>query len=163
MFAIGDLVVYGSNGICEVKDIAPVDIPGASSERMYYYLSPVGAKESRIYSPVDNVKVVMRHVISKEEALGIIDNIGEIPELEIVTDKLMEMKYKEVIASCDIRELIGMIKTIKKKQEKRHAEGKKITATDERYFKKAEEALVNELGISLSLDRDAVRATLMGN
>ncbi len=160
MFAIGDFVVYGSNGICEVKDLAPIDIPGMSSDRMYYHLSPIGTKESRVYSPVDNTKVVMRAVLTAEDAKSIIDRIGDIPELEIVSDKLMEVKYKETIASCDIEQLIGMIKTIKKKQQKRQEEGKKITATDERYLKKAEESVCGEFSFVLKLDKSEVEKML---
>lgn len=160
MFAIGDFVVYGSNGICEVKDIAPIDIPGVPSDRLYYHLSPVGTRESRVYSPVDNTKVVMRAVLTAKDAKAIIDSIGDIPELEIVSDKLMEVKYKEAIASCDVKQLIGMIKTIRRKQQMRHEEGKKITATDERYLKKAEDSVFSEFAIIFKLDKSEVEKML---
>lgn len=153
MFAVGDYVVYANNGICMVKDITQIDIPGAPSDRMYYLLSPVGTRESTIYSPVDNTKVVMRSILSKDEANELLAGITDIPEMEVVNDKMMELKYKEAIASCDAKNLVSMIKTIYKKQLKRESEGKKITATDERYMKKAEENLLNELAISLGKEK----------
>lgn len=162
MFAIGDYVVYGSNGICMVKDISRIDIPGALSDRMYYLLSPVGTKESKIYSPVDNTKVIMRRILTLEEANSLLQEMKDIPELPVVNDKLMELKYKEVISSCDLKQLVGMIKTIKKKQNKRLSEGKKITATDERYLKRAEDCLFNELTIVLGKDRDEVEDFIAG-
>ena len=40
---------------------------------------------------------------------------------------------------------------------KRLAEGKKITVSDERFFKLAEDSLYGELAISLGLEKDKVR------
>lgn len=160
MFAVGDYVVYGNNGICQVKDISHIDIPGAPGDRMYYFLCPVGVKESIIYSPVDSTKVIMRHILSVEEIDELLAKVSDIPEMEVVSDKHMEMKYKEVIASCDTRNLISMIKTIHKKRIKRESEGKKITATDERYMKKAEENLTNELVFALGKDKSEIASVI---
>lgn len=161
MFAVGDYVVYGSNGICMVKDITNIDIPGAPSDRMYYLLLPIGLKESKIYSPVDNTKVIMRSVLTADEANALLKEIDAIPEMMEVNDKMMESKYKEAIASCDLKQLVSLIKTIKKKQQKRLDEGKKITSTDERYLKKAEDALFDELTIALGKGREEVESFLL--
>lgn len=156
MFAVGDYIVYGSNGICQVKEISKIDMPGAPSDRIYYLLSPVGTKDSKIYSPVDNTKVVMRSVLTVDEANKLLKEMKDIPELPIVNDKLMELKYKEIISSCDLKQLVSLIKTIKKKQNKRLSEGKKITSTDERYLKKAQTSLFNELMIVLGKEQSEV-------
>lgn len=156
MFTIGDYIVYGNDGICMVKDISQIDIPGAPSGRVYYLLSPVALKESKIYSPVDNAKVIMRKIISKEEAATLIKNLDAIGEIPVTDDKSMEVKYKEMIASCDLEQLISLVKTIRRKQNKRLNEGKKITSTDDRYLKRAEEAICNELMLALDMEREEV-------
>lgn len=156
MFSVGDFIVYGSNGICVVKDISKIDIPGAPSDRNYYLLSPVALKESTIYSPVDNNKVVMRKVLSEKEAEELLGNLEEIQDVPVTNDKLMELKYKEMIASCDLTQLVSLIKTIRKKQEKRISMGKKITSTDERYLRRAEESVCNELMLALKKEREEV-------
>ena len=161
MFAIGEYVIYGSNGICVVKDIAPIDIPGMVSDKMYYYLCPVGVKESKIYSPVDNPKVIMRKVLTKEEAQELIKEFSDIPNLPEVSDRQMELQYKEVLASCDARQLVSLIKTIIVKRDKRIAMGKKITSTDERYLKKAGDSLYSELAYALDKDRNEVEQYMM--
>lgn len=156
MFTIGDYIVYGNDGICMVKDISQIDIPGAPSGRVYYLLSPVALKESRIYSPVDNTRVTMRKIVTKEEAAKLLNNLDKIQEIPVTEDKLMEAKYKEIIASCDLVQLISLVKTIRRKQNKRISEGKKITSTDDRYLKRAEEAICNELMLALDVERDEV-------
>lgn len=154
MFAIGDYIVYGSNGICQVKDVTTIDMPGATSDRMYYVMAPLSNKESKIFSPVDNCKVVMRAVLTEEEANEIISQCKDIPLLDVVNERMLEMKYREVLASCDIRQLIAMVKTILKKCESRQSMGKKMTSMDERYLKKAEDSLYNELGIALGKTKE---------
>ncbi|MCM1468242.1 MAG: CarD family transcriptional regulator [Alistipes sp.] len=157
MFTIGDYIVYGNDGICVVKDISQIDIPGAPSGRIYYLLSPVALKESKICSPVDNAKVIMRRIISRKEAAELLKNMDTIREIPVTEDKLMEVKYKEMIASCDLIQLISLVKTIRKKQNKRISEGKKITSTDDRYLKRAEDAICNELMIALDMEREEVQ------
>lgn len=156
MFEVGDYVVHGNSGICVVKDISPIDMPGAASGRLYYILSTVGNVESRIYSPVDNVKVVLRKILTADEARHIINDIPDIPETEFANEKFVENQYKEMISSCDIRRLISLVKSLRHKQAKRVADGKKITSTDERYLKRAEYGVVSELALSLGMEREEV-------
>lgn len=156
MFTVGDYIVYGTDGICIVKDISQIDIPGAPSGRTYYLLSPVGVRESKIYSPVDNTKVVMRKIISKEEAAELLKKLDAIQEIPVTDDKVMEQQYKEMIASCDLMQLFSLVKTIRKKQNKRISEGKKITSTDDRYLRRAQEAICSELMLALDKDREEV-------
>ncbi len=40
---------------------------GCSGDKMYYTLVPVYEEKSRLFTPVDNHKVVMRPVISKKK------------------------------------------------------------------------------------------------
>ena len=36
MFSVGDYVVYGSNGVCKVTEIGPMDLPGVSKDKLFY-------------------------------------------------------------------------------------------------------------------------------
>ena len=47
MFQIGEYVVHGNDGICEVKDITQLELPGGSSKRQYYLLVPQKSLQSR--------------------------------------------------------------------------------------------------------------------
>ncbi len=154
MFEKGSYVVYGNSGICMIDDITFLDMPGSNAQKKYYVLSPVNASGSRSFLPVDNTKVVIREVINEEEALKLIDEIPEIEEILDCNDKQREEKYKELARTCDCRGWICIIKTIFNRKQERIAQGKKITATDDRYFKLAEENLYSELGFALSKEKD---------
>lgn len=83
-----------------------------------------------------------------------IDDILGIEELWITNDKLREEKYKQCIRSCDCRDLIRIIKALYLRKQERLLIGKKITITDCKYLKLAEENLYSELSIPLEIPKD---------
>lgn len=157
MYKVGDFIVHGSNGVCVVDDIGNMDVPGVPSDRLYYTLRPYYIKGSTIFTPADNEKVIMRPVLSRDEALALIDEIEGIECLWVSDEKKREQQYKDAIRKCDCRELVKIIKTIYFRQQARIAEGKKITFRDEKYFAIAEDNLYGELAVSLDMDKDEVK------
>lgn len=161
MFSIGEYIVYGLNGVCKVEEIGPMNMSGVESDKVYYTLLPLYTKGSRVFTPVDNQKVVMRPVISKQEACQLIDDMQSIDGIEVVDDKRRELAYKEAVKSCDCRELIRIINTALKRKEERLAQGKKMSACDERYLKQAQDTLYGEFAISLKIDKGEVQDFIM--
>ena len=157
MFQKDDYVIYGNNGVCTVKDIGPLDIPGVPKERIYYTLVPYYNKDSQIFTPVDSHKVVMRTLIGEAEIMQLIEEISSIELLWVRDEKQRESQYKEALRTCDCRELVRIIKTIYQRKQHRIAAGKKMTASDEKYFHLAEESLYGEFAVTLGIDRDQVR------
>ena len=66
MYAIGDKIIYGENGVCTVEKIAPLEMSGASAEKLYYYLTPFTGTGT-YFAPVDS-GAYMRPVMSRAEA-----------------------------------------------------------------------------------------------
>ncbi|MBR6349669.1 MAG: CarD family transcriptional regulator [Lachnospiraceae bacterium] len=157
MFKVGDLIVYGNTGVCRVEEIGIPALAGAAEDKKYYTLSPYYGRNSRIYTPCDNDKVVMRPVITKQEARELIGKIKSIGLLEITDEKKREETYKSVMRGCDCMEFISIIKTIYLRKQERIAEGKKVTANDEKYFNMAEDKLYGELAIALEIDKNKVK------
>ncbi|HBA63090.1 MAG TPA: hypothetical protein DCZ20_04460 [Lachnospiraceae bacterium] len=46
-------------------------------DRLYYTLLPVYAKDNLLFTPIDNKKVLMRPIISKDQALELIDKMED--------------------------------------------------------------------------------------
>lgn len=156
MFEVGEYIVYGSKGVCMVEDITHIDIPGADKDRLYYVLEQLENGSGKIYVPTDSQKVVMRRVISKEDATDLIQQMPEIEQMWIDDDKRREARYKEAIRTCDYHEWVSMIKTLYLRKKERCAQGKKITALDEKYLKTAENELYSELSVTLGIPRDQI-------
>lgn len=153
MFETGDYVVYGHTGICRVMGTTTMDMVGIPKDKLYYILCPNGETEGKIYTPVENPKVMIRKTMSAEEAEALLESIPGIEALEIENEKLREEKYRECLKSGECREMIRIIKTIYLRKKDRISKGKKVTATDERYLKMAEESLYSELSMLLGVPK----------
>lgn len=158
MFQAGDVIVCGTHGVCRVEKVGPLSSAVADRDRLYYTLKPLYERGSVVFTPVDNEKMVIRPVISREEALRLIDGIRDAEALGIEDERKREENYKTALKSCRAEELVKMIKTINARKRSRAARGKKATDADSRYVKLAEDYLYGELAISLDLGRDQVKA-----
>ena len=156
MFDIGEYIIYGNHGVCEVKEISKKTISSMIGEKLYYTLSPVYVKGSTVYSPVDNCKVAIRPVLTRDEAEDLIDHMPEVRSIEHVEEQKTDTVYKEAIRSCDCKELVKIIKTLYKRRQERIEDGKKFTAIDERYLNQAKGCLYGEMAVALDMDRDDV-------
>lgn len=157
MFEVGDFIIYGHNGVCRVKEVAKMKMPGAKIGRMSYTLSPIYSKGDTIYTPVDNARVAMRPIMTSEEAHSLMGDIKDIDAMWIPEERKRESSYKEAMLSCDSKEWVRIIKTVYYRQKERLANGKKMISCDERYFHLAEENLYGELAIPLEMAKEEVR------
>lgn len=162
MFGKGDYIVYGTTGVCRVRDITAMASGETGAEKMYYVLEPVGVAGSRIMTPVEGNKSVLRPVLSRDEAYRLIDGIREVDQLRIADDKQRESRYKEALKTCDCRAWIGIIKTLHFRKQDRLSRGKRLTEVDERYLKKAKENLYRELSIPLEIPAEDVERFIAG-
>ena len=138
MFEVGDYIVCGSNGICTVENISTIDVPDVDPDRLYYILQPVYAKGSVVYIPIDNEKIIMRKVMTREQVNELIDHIPEIETIGERNDKLREERFKECMRHYDCEEWIKVIKTLYER------------------LKAAEDQLYCEFSMALGIERNQV-------
>ena len=72
MFAMGDNVLYGADGVCTITEHGMRDFFGSTRE--YYILKPNADPSGTVYVPADNPALVekMRRLMTKEEIDGIL-------------------------------------------------------------------------------------------
>lgn len=156
MFEVGDYIVYGNSGVCVVDEITHMEMKGVDNQKLYYRLMPVENKGSKIFTPVDNTKVIMRKMLTKQEAEQLIDSVPGLEPVWVPNDKQREEIYKEVVRSCNPAEWFRIILTLYNRKQERIAQGRKITSMDERYFKQVENCLYSELALAMDCDREQV-------
>lgn len=161
MFEVGDYIIYGNNGVCEVVEIGPIQLSEQSTDKLYYTLEPVYEKGSKVYTPVGNKKVLMRAVISKDEAMDLIDNIPFIDFDLDLTDKQREKEIKESLRSIDTEEWVKVLKAIYHRKQERLENDKKMTSSDEKFLQEVEDCLYGELSISLDLEKDEIEGFVL--
>ncbi|MBO7401720.1 MAG: CarD family transcriptional regulator [Lachnospiraceae bacterium] len=156
MFSVGEYVVHRSNGICKVTKVAPLPAEMGGDEKRYYFLTPLNAR-GEVFTPAEEDNANIRKVMTKKEALKLIDEVPFIEDTPIDNDKQREAHYKEAIRSNDCKELVKIIKTLYNRRMARFAVGKKSTASEDRYFKQAEDNLYSELAFAIGKDRENVK------
>lgn len=163
MFRKGEYIIYGTSGACEVVDISMMNMSGAAKGKLYYTLLPVYSNGSRIYTPVDNEKIAMRNILTKEEALAFVSQIPDIEPLWVSDEKKREEIYSQAIKTCSHIEWTKIIKTLYLRQKSRLEGGKKLASVDERYLKMAEDNLYGELALALGIEKEEVEKFIIGH
>lgn len=156
MFEVGDLIIYGYQGVCRVDAIGKSDISGVPSDKLYYTLIPLYGS-GKIMIPVD-AKVFMRPVKSKEEVDAIIKQMPDIASevVESQNYKVMEEHYKKLLATHECTDLVNIMKSVYAKRQIVKLQGKNLGHTDEKYKKIAEDLLYSEFAVALHIEKDSV-------
>lgn len=161
MFEVGEYIIYGNHGVCKIEDIGNSDMPSFDENKKYYKLQPIFSKSSILYTPVDNDKVVMRRVITDEEARHLIEQIPDTPILLIENDKQREEIYKETLKKYNCTDWIKIIKTLYVRKQERISQGKKMTFIDEKYLSISKDCLYGELSIAMDMSRDEIESLVV--
>ena len=156
MFKKGEYVVHGRSGVCVVDSITTIDMSDADKDQKYYVLVPVKTPESKIFFPVDNDRIVLRPILTKNQARKVLRDMKKVEPVFIANDRQREVVYKEAIASCDCMKLAEIIKTLQVRSKEREKQGKRNTFVDDRYLKEAKDFLNHEFSIALEIDLDDI-------
>ena len=111
MLRPGDLIIYGRTGVCRVEKIEERD------DRQYYCLQAL-YQPCIIHAPV-NGKVLMRPVLSREEAERLVDSIPTVIANRVEYHVLRELcnHYLDAVNTCDAAELLVMTMSIYAKKQ----------------------------------------------
>ncbi|MDF2872569.1 MAG: hypothetical protein K0R05_4144 [Anaerocolumna sp.] len=161
MFKIDHYIVYGLTGICRVKSIGYLTEDGFDKSKLYYTLEPLHTKGCAIYTPVENNKVRMRDVISKEEAKNLMHDIPALVTIDIYDDKRSEPMYREALKLNDCHELLQILKVLKLREIEKGVSNKKLSAIDKKYLDLITNNLAEEISLVLEIPRDKTEVEIL--
>lgn len=158
VFAIGDLVVYGGEGVCRVESIGRSAISCADPTREYYTLAPL-YHTGQVITPVDT-RVLMRPIMTTQEAEAF---VAALPALDAestteLSQRATREHYQAVVTSYNCTRIAAFMKLLHNKRMAAIKSGKKVSQLDERYAKRAEDNLYGELAAALGIGKDDVLA-----
>lgn len=156
MYQVGQRIVYGAVGVCEIEAIGPLEMQGTKKGVDYYTMAPV-YQVGKIFAPVDTA-VYTRPVLTREQALELIRQIPSVEEkiYENSNPRLLNEHYQTYLKSGDCRDLVRLIRAIYKKARQAEQKGRHLGQVDERSRKRAEEMLHNELACALDIRPEEV-------
>lgn len=155
MFKISDYVVYSSTGVCQIIDISK-EKNSSNDEIQYYVLQPVYNNKMVIKSPVNNQKVLMRQLITKDDVSSLIADMPKEQVSWIKDDKQRIENFKAALRTGKSEKWIEIIKTIYLEKEEKFVAGKKLMKADEDIMKTTEKQLCEEFAIVLNISPDKV-------
>lgn len=153
MFKINNVVVYGSQGVCEIVDIEEKKIDGAN--KSYFVLKPNADRGATFYVPTWNEKAwgKMRKVMTKKDVNALIDSMPNKTPIWISNENERKETYKKILASGDQAAIISMVQALFIHKKEWEAEGKRLHMSDEHFMKDAEQILYNEWQYVLNVDK----------
>ncbi len=154
MYAAGDKIIYGENGVCTVEKVAPLAMSG--EEKLYYHLVPL-IGSGTYFTPVDSA-AFMRPVMSREEAMALLDAIPGI-EPAICNDSRfnhVDAFYKELFRKHSCEALVAIIKGLRHRLSDKKTKSSRAEST----LKRARDMLQGELSIALEMDLAEAEALL---
>ena len=160
MFEVDDCVVYGNVGVCKITGISK-DKYISSSETEYYVLQPVYDQKTTIRVPVDNVKISMRKIITREDVSTLIAGMPAQETVWIDDTKLRIESFKAALKTGKCEDWVMLIKTLYLEKKEKTSLGKKMTATDESIMKSAQKQLYEEFATALGILPDEVESYIL--
>lgn len=163
MFAEGDFISHGTNGVCRVAGFTQMDVPGTGQKKEYYILKPVYDSNATVYSPVESGDTLKcRRILTEAEAKELIGKIPLLAPITAANRKELDEKCRQAISSGQCSEWVRVIKTLHADRHTRVEQGKKMTAASERFLKQAEEKLHGELAVSLGRKKQEMEMYICG-
>ncbi len=158
MYQVGDKVVYGMHGVCQVVD---------QEERLidrkkvtYLALEPVGQDGSRYLVPTHNAVAMgkIRSMLTREELETMLESETVLADGWIRDENLRKQTYRELIGSGDRVRLMQMVHALYLHRKAQHTAGKKIHLCDENFLRDAEKLLISEAAIVLDVPSEQAKA-----
>ncbi len=161
MFKVKDVVVYGSQGVCEIIGIEDQKVGG--EVKKFFVLKPKDDKGATCYVPTWNEKAwgKMRRVMTPNEINSMIDSMPDKKPNWIDNENERKETYRQILASGDQAAIISMLQALFLHKKERQAEGKRLHLSDERFMKDAEQLLYHEWQYVLNLDKDSLMAYII--
>ena len=156
MFQIGELVIYGSHGVCQIASEEEHVINGKVVK--YYVLQPLNQQGSRYMIPCENAVAMskVRKVLTREEWEELLRS-EMVHQFQWISDEnARKLKYKELITSGDRASLLGMVYALHQHKKEQIASGKKFHQSDANFLNDAQKLLTSEISLVLQIEPESV-------
>lgn len=158
MFQVGDRVVYGIHGVCDIigSEIQTVD----RKQVTYLVLEPLGQPGSRYLVPTHNAAAMskLKSMLSREELEKLIRSEIVRQDCWIRDEGQRKQLYRELISSGDRERLMSMVHTLYRHKAEQTAAGRKVHLCDDNFLRDAEKLLTGEVAIVMGMEQDEARA-----
>ncbi len=148
MFKVNDYIFYSSGGICRVEDICEEPFEGAPKGVCYYVLHTTSDPKQVIWNPVNNDKVLMRPVLTREEARALLARLTDLTPFEGDGAKALREQYITSIKSGMPESWGRVLVTVCLRERAAAAKLTRVTDAEHGFFDNAKRLIANELALA---------------
>ena len=161
MFRIGEVVSYGTAGICTIEDIRFESLSRTGTKKQeYYILRPAASPTCTTYVPTANAVLTakMRRLYSREQIDGMIDSVRGQKLAWIEDTRQRADVYGQIVSQGISSRLLMLIACLYLEKMTRSKSGRKLCATDEKILISAERMVSEEFSYALQIPQNRVAA-----
>lgn len=153
MYKIGEFVVYGNEGVCEVEEISKLNSPITNKMTNYYKLKPLN-RNGNVFAPVD-ANMSIRLAITSKEINEIVNDIDEIRKTryDIKNTRELQTHYKTLLNSQEFVDMLKAMISLNNKKEDLSKTNKKLGQIEEKFFRIAKERIEEEFSVALGITK----------
>ena len=158
MCQLGDKVIHVNGGVFVVEEIKIMNYGYGDVKYIClkpYFIDTVN-KTLTIYVAYDKKDEMIRPIMSKQDALQVIEKIKNIQPIWYQESKVRKEKFAELLNSHDIDNICVIVKSLYTKQLELQENNKSLNLMDYDYLRKLKKGIEEELAISLNVPIDEI-------
>lgn len=156
MVQIGQIVRYGTEGVCKIEQMQEMKVNG--QKKQYYVLRPVHREGATLFVPAENEQLVarMQPVLSAEEIHRLLTEVtdAELPWIEDSGER--RTAYQKLLHNDDRRSILLLIRTLYLRRQQLRKAGRQLRSGDEQILREAEKLLNDEFALVLQIPQHQV-------
>jgi len=152
-YRIGDKAIDKTGAIFEVEKMEEQDFGGGTSVFLVMkpFFSNDYSKDYRMYVPLGNADKILRPVMTKEQALDLIDQMAGLTGFPEVPPRERKVQFQNIISTGDRKEIYRVIKSLIEYRNKRKQNNKPFSDFDTKLLKNLETMIQNEISVALGI------------
>ena len=151
MYEKGEYIVHPGQGVCRVEGVSEEPDP-------VYRLMPVGDRHSLLISFPVASESRLRPVLSRDEALAVIDGYPSL-EVDDFTDHsgmVEEQHFRHILKEGTCGDSVRVVKTFRRRIRRAREDGRRPSVVYERILRDAQDRSLSELAVALGTTADDV-------
>ena len=150
MYQVGDAVLYGSNGICRIREVTRMESCGMVDD--FYVLKPVSSEATTVFVPL----------LSPEAIRELLDSLEDAAPIWVENENQRKTLYREIMNSGDRSAIFRVYLTLRRLRSEREKKGKHLRVSDERSYRETERIFFDEVSLVLGWSREEGETFLDG-
>lgn len=161
MYQIGDVVMYGIHGVCQIVDVESRTVD--RKKLQYLVLEPQGQAGSRYFVPSGNPNALakLRPVLRPEELEELLLSDAVREDHWIEEENARKQYYRDLIAGGDRVALLQMVRTLHHHKMEQAAAKRKFHLCDENFLRDAQRLIDTEFSAVLGIPPAEVQAYVL--